>query len=90
MITNRQDLKYFLSEDLKRYNNEKPNIKDWILKNEKWYIWQYIKTLRHLEFHLNNKNKLRYLYWFFKYKRMCYDLKIDIKPNNLEIGRAHV
>lgn len=86
MITNRQDLKDFLSEDLKRYNNEKPTIKDWILKNEKWYIWQYIKTLRHLEFHLNNKHKLRYLYWFFRYKRMCYDLKIDIKPNNLGPG----
>lgn len=86
MISTKKDLKYFISEDLKRFGGRKPNIKDWILKNEKWYIWQYIKVLRHVEYHLNNKHNLLYLYWFFKYKRLCYNLKIDIKPNNLGPG----
>ena len=34
MIQSKKDLKYYLSEDLKRFNNHKPNIKDWLLHNE--------------------------------------------------------
>lgn len=86
MIKNKTDLRFYLSEDLTRFNNNKPNIKDWILKNESWYIWKYIKTLRYVEYHLNSQHKIKYLYWFFIYKRMCYNLKIDIKPNNIGPG----
>lgn len=86
MITSKKELKDYLLADLKRYDNIKPNFKDWILKNEKWYIWKYIKILRHVEFHLNKRHRLRYLYWFLRYKRISYNLKIDIKPNNLGPG----
>ena len=37
MIQSRQNLKYYLLEDLKRFNNNKPNLKDRILHNEVWY-----------------------------------------------------
>ena len=89
MIQTKHDLKHYLSEDLKRFDNRKPNIKDWILRNEVWFIWKYIYTLRHLEFYKNNKNNknaLMYYYYFYKYKRLCYQTKVDIKPNNLGPG----
>ena len=38
MIRTKDDLKYYLDEDLKRYGGKKPNLKDWIVKNEGAYI----------------------------------------------------
>ena len=43
MIHSREDLKYYISEDLKRYV-KKPTIKDWFLHNECWYLYNYIKN----------------------------------------------
>lgn len=85
MIKSKQDLKNYLEEDYKRIG-KKPTLKDWLLKNEWAYIYKYMRVLRHLEYHLNNGNKLRYLWYFFKYKRMCFKLNVDIKPNNLGPG----
>ena len=34
MINSKQDLEYYCLEDLKRFGNKKPSIKDWILHNE--------------------------------------------------------
>lgn len=39
MINSKQSLKYYLAQDLKRFNNKKPTIKDWIVKNEWGYIY---------------------------------------------------
>lgn len=64
MIQSKQDLNHYLFEDLKRFNNRKPNLKDWLLKNEGAYIYKYIKTLRYVEYHLNTHHKLLYLYYF--------------------------
>lgn len=86
MINSKADLNNVLQADLARFDGRKPTIKDWLVKNECWYIWQYMKALRHVEYHLNTGHKLRYLWCFFWYKRMCFDLKIDIKPNNLGAG----
>ena len=41
--TNNIGLSAFL-EDAKRFGS-KPNLKDFILHNEKWYIYHYIKLL---------------------------------------------
>lgn len=86
MISSKQSLKYYLAQDLKRFNNKKPTIKDWIVKNEWGYIYKYIRNLRYMEYHMNQGHKLQYLYYFIKHKRMCYNLKIDIKPNNMGPG----
>lgn len=85
MIRTKEELRAYLSLDLARLGSQ-PTLKDWLLKNEKWYIWRYMKTLRHMEYHLNAGHKMRYLWYFFWYKRQCYDLKVDIKPNNLGPG----
>ncbi len=85
MILTQKDLQRYLAADLSRLGR-KPTLKDWLLKNESWYIWRYIRTLRHVEYHLNAHHRLRYLWHFFWYKRLCFNLKVDIKPNNLGAG----
>ena len=86
MILTKEDLHEYVRADLARLDGIKPNLKDRLLKNEVWYIWRYMVLLRHVEYHLNTNHKLRYLWYFFLYKRMCYNLKVDIKPNNLGPG----
>ena len=87
MIQSKKDLKYYLSEDLKRFNNHKPNIKDWLLHNEIWYIFHYIRHLRYVEYYKNtNKNKILFFYHFFRYKRLGFKLKITIYPNTIGAG----
>lgn len=81
MIRSKKDLEYYLQEDLKRFDNKKPTIKDWILKNEGGYIYKYIWLLRHVEYHKNVGNKLLYLYYFIRYKRLGFKLKFTIYPN---------
>ena len=39
MIQSKKDLKYYLTADSARYNNQTPNILDFMLHNEKWYIY---------------------------------------------------
>lgn len=87
MIQTKKDLKYYLSEDLKRFDNKKPNIKDRILDNENWHVWKYIKILRHLEYYKNKEKKIfLFYYYFYRYKKLCFKYKVDIKPNNLGPG----
>lgn len=70
MIQSKNDLKYYLKEDLKRFDNKRPNLKDWILHNEVWYIYRYIKNLRYLEYYLNT-NKKNYIFSTFSYIKEC-------------------
>lgn len=82
MIQNKQDLKYYLAEDLKRFGDSKPKLKDWILHNEKWFIYHYIKHLRYIEYYQNTgKNKLAFLWHFFRYKRIGFKIFLNIFPN---------
>ena len=53
MIKTISDLHEYLTADLSRFER-KPNLKDWLLKNESWFIWRYIYLLRHVEYHLNS------------------------------------
>ena len=65
MIRTKEDLKYYLSEDLKRFDGHKPRRKDRSLQNEVWYIYYYIKYLRYVEYEKGKKN-LIFLWYFFK------------------------
>lgn len=85
-IKTKEDLGFYLSEDKKRFDGKSPSLKDWLLKNEWAYIYKYIRTLRYLEYYLNSGNRFMYYFYFFIYKRMCFNLNIDIKPNNLGPG----
>jgi serine O-acetyltransferase len=87
MIQSKTDLKYYLKEDLKRFDNEKPTLKDWLLHNEVWYIYHYIRHLRYVEYYKNTqKSKILFLYHFFKYKRLGFKLRFTIYPNTTGAG----
>lgn len=87
MIITKQDLKHFLEEDLKRYNNNIPNFKDRILHNEVWYIYHYIKHLRYVEYYKNTKcSKILFLYHWIRYKHLGFKLHFTIYPNTIGPG----
>lgn len=87
MIKSKEDLKHYLAEDLKRFGGQKPILKDYLLHNEVWFIYYYIYHLRHIEYYKNcNKNKIAYLYHFFKYKRLGFKLRFTVYPNTCGPG----
>ena len=88
MISSKKDLEFYLSEDLKRFDNKKPTFKDYILSNEVWYIYYYIHHLRYVEYYKNKKGlyKLLYFWYFIKYKRLGFKLRITIYPNTIGPG----
>lgn len=71
--------------DLQRFNNRKPSLKDWLLHNEVWYIFHYIRHLRYIEYY-KDKNKLLYLWHFLWYKRLGGQLRMTIYPNTIGPG----
>ena len=79
------DLIKILSSDLKRYGNHAPTLKDWLLHNEVWYIFNYIRHLRYVEYY-KNKNKLLYLCHFFRYKRLGFKLRMTVYPGTVGPG----
>lgn len=78
-------LSYELTEDIKRFDNHRPTLKDRILHNEVWYIYHYIRHLRYLEYY-QDKNKLKFLWHFFWYKRLGFKLRMTIYPNTIGPG----
>lgn len=85
MIRTKSELKHYLSEDLARFNNHKPSFKDRILHNEVWYIYHYIRHLRYVEYY-KDKNRLLFLWHFFRYKRLGFKLKFTIYPGTVGPG----
>lgn len=88
MIKNKRDLKYYLSEDRKRYDDgwPIPSIKDRLLHNEKWYTYKYIRRLRYTEYYYNTGKKLLFLYNIFLLKRLGFKLKYSIELNTVGPG----
>lgn len=78
-------LKYCLEADLIRFNNRKPSLKDWILHNEVWYIFHYIRHLRFVEYY-KDKNKILFLWHFYRYKRLGFKLRFTIYPGTVGPG----
>lgn len=92
MIKDKSDLMEFLNADYGRFES-KPRYRDYLIGNEKWYIWQYIKALRHVEYYINtNKKGLKFLFWWLKYKRIGFKIKYNIAPNTIDrgLGICHV
>ena len=95
MIQNRTDLKKYLHEDLLRLSG-KPTIKDLIKKKKKWYIYQYLKHLRYVEYHMNRMQKhswtnifydyIPFFYHWFKYKRLSFKIHCVVYPNTTGPG----
>ena len=81
---NKKELKVYLKADLGRFGC-KPTLKDRILHNEVWYIFHYIRHLRYVEYY-QDKNKLKFLWHFFWYKRLGFKLRMTIYPNTIGPG----
>jgi len=88
MIQSKNDLNLYLAKDLDRYNGRKPNIKDWILKNESYFIWRYIEHMRKIEYHQNKGgiHKILNLWNYFCLKHLQAKLHMAIYPNTLGPG----
>ena len=52
MIQSKRELKEYITQDTVKLGG-KPKLKDWILHNEKWFIYKYIVALRHVEYYIN-------------------------------------
>lgn len=85
MIQTKEELKMYLQADYERFGKS-PKLKDWILKNEWAYIYKYQRILRYLEYYENVGCKFMFLFYFIRYKRMCFNLSLDIKTGNLGPG----
>lgn len=85
MIMDKCALKSILQADLQRFNNRKPTLIDWLLHNEVWYIFHYIRHLRYVEYY-KDKNKLLFLWHFFWYKRLGFKLRMTIYPGTVGPG----
>lgn len=74
--------KKIVSEDLARFGNHKPEIKDFILGNEQWYVYKFLYHLRNVEYYIGKKNFQRlFFYWhFYCFKRLCHKLNVYIAP----------
>ena len=84
MIQNKEDLKFYLSEDKKRL--AKPiTWRDRFFYQEKYYIWRFIVNLRKLEYRQNtNTNKWRNLLYLIQFRRFCrwqHKTQLYIFPN---------
>ncbi len=83
----KKHLSSVLAEDLRRFDAQ-PTIIDWILHNEKYYIYRYIVHLRYIEYYGNQTGikRIQYLFHWFCYKRLGFKLKIAIYPHTIDPG----
>lgn len=84
----KEELNKILLLDLERFAGKRPGLKDRILHNEAWYIYEYIHHLRMVEFHgsFGGWHKLAFLYHWYKYKHLGFKLHMTIYPNTCEGG----
>ena len=91
MIKTKQDLHFYLQEDLKWRNGKKPSLKDWLYNSEWWHIWKFHNSLRRYEYYENNKDRgiVYKCLWFYHklmHHRLCTKLNIRIWPNTIGPG----
>lgn len=86
MIKNKQDLRNYIAQDEKRFGYRKPNIYDWVVNNENYYIWHFIHELRYVEYYKNIGNKFLYALHFFRFKRLSWKLHFTMYPGTIGPG----
>lgn len=91
MIQSRNELKAAIEYERGRYfSSSKDKLRCMILNNTSHRIFQWQKSLRHAEYHINNKNNIiHYLLWMFWARRknkLGAFLGIDIPENTFEKG----
>ena len=75
------------AKDSARFES-RPTLVDWILRNEVYYIFHYIRHLRYIEHYTtcNGLYKLLFLYHWCCYKHLGFQLKMAIYPNTIGPG----
>lgn len=84
----RSEYRRILNEDLNRYGNVAPGFKDWLINNESWYIYRYVRHMRGVEYY-SGKGWLFYpiyIYHFLAYKRLSFKLHMTIYPKTIGGG----
>lgn len=84
----KQELKHLLEKDLSRFGGKKPGLRDYFLRNEVYFIWQYIVHMRLVEYSQNKKylGKLRFFWHMYLLKRLQFKLHIVIYPGTVGAG----
>lgn len=86
MIKTKADLREYIRADESRYSLRQPKFLGWLLNDESYYIINFLRILRKLEYYTNcpRKNlasKICYVYFFLKHRRLEYKTGIRIAPN---------
>lgn len=81
------EYKELLRQDGLRYSVT-PTLKDWLVRNESWYIFNLLKQVRKQEYYSSRGGvyRLAELYHFWRYKRLSFKLKISLFPGTFEGG----
>lgn len=84
----KKEYQELLSLDLKRYNNKKPSIKEWLFNYESWYLYYYVRNLRAIEYHANKEgyHKVLYFYHYIIHKKLSLKLHLTIYPFTIKGG----
>lgn len=97
MIKSRKDLNEYLRADKINYDTRNGSFINRIYYrltstpiSDQYYIWEYIKALRHLEYYLNNSEnflyKLMRTFYTIKVNRLSYITGFQIPPNTCGKG----
>lgn len=86
MARKKNDIKDYLDKDLARFGGKTPSFKEWLLHSESYYIWSYIYHMRMIEYHQASGNKIRYVWHWFRLKRLQFKLHFAIYPNTIGPG----
>lgn len=76
-----------LREDRKRWDR-RPGFKDRLLRNEGWFLYRYVRSLRLVEYHkgLGGWHRIAFLLHFVRYKRLGFQLRVAISPGSVGPG----
>lgn len=83
VIKVKKDLKRYIALDNKDYYSitRKDRFFSFILQDEKYKIYKYKRLLRYQEFHFNNNNKIRNLFYCYKKNKLGTTLGFLIPTN---------
>lgn len=84
----KQKLDEIILQDIARYGGKQPNLKDWFVHNESWFIFRLVKHVRFQEYHKGKGSwhRLAFLYHWYCYKKLSLKLHITIYPGTVEGG----
>lgn len=89
MIQTREDLKFYLKEDRKRYGRMPWRI-GILLGKEASHAFRVVRALRYYEYALNNSSsvlgKIRLIFRQIRFKQLSFKYRIFLKPNAIGYG----